>query len=141
METLTRKDAKERSDSVDLAEIDIVLDLSNAKTSQDSFYSKSTIRLQTADPELFVDLIADSVESVKVNGEPARYEVGKTRVTFQDLPTNQDIELTIESRCKYSTTGEGLHRYVDPEDGETYLYTQYEPTDARRVYAALTSRA
>lgn len=135
METLTRKDAKERSDSVDLAEIDIVLDLSNAKTSQDSFYSKSTIRLQTADPELFVDLIADSVESVKVNGEPARYEVGKTRVTFQDLPTNQDIELTIESRCKYSTTGEGLHRYVDPEDGETYLYTQYEPTDARRVYA------
>lgn len=135
METLTRIDAEKRSGSIELAEIDIVLDLSNAETSDDTFYSKSTIRFQTTEPEQFVDLIADSVESVQVNGKPASYEIGKTRITFQDLPTNEDIELIIEARCKYSTTGEGLHRYVDPEDGETYLYTQYEPTDARRVYA------
>ncbi len=35
----------------------------------------------------------------------------------------------------HSRTGEGLHRFVDPEDGEVYLYTQYEPADARRVFA------
>ena len=28
-----------------------------------------------------------------------------------------------------------MHRFVDPEDGECYLYTQYEPADARRVFA------
>ncbi|HSO70075.1 MAG TPA: aminopeptidase N, partial [Arachnia sp.] len=40
-------------------------------------------------------------------------------------------------RGRYSRTGEGLHRFVDPADGETYLYTQYEPADARRVFPNL----
>lgn len=37
--------------------------------------------------------------------------------------------------CRYSTTGEGLHRSVDPSDGNVYLYSQFEVPDARRVYA------
>ncbi len=32
-------------------------------------------------------------------------------------------------------TGEGLHRFTDPEDGEVYLYSQFEVADTRRVYA------
>ena len=41
----------------------------------------------------------------------------------------------VEADCRYSRTGEGLHRFVDPADGATYLYTHFEPTDARRVFA------
>ena len=37
--------------------------------------------------------------------------------------------------CRYSRSGEGLHRFIDPVDGATYLYTHFEPTDARRVFA------
>src|SRR3712207_6289376 len=32
-------------------------------------------------------------------------------------------------------TGEGLHRFVDPVDGEAYLYSQFETFDAHRMYA------
>ena len=32
-------------------------------------------------------------------------------------------------------TGEGLHRFVDPVDGEVYLYTQFEVADSRRMFA------
>ena len=32
-------------------------------------------------------------------------------------------------------TGEGLHRFVDPVDGEVYLYTQFETADAKRLFA------
>ncbi len=32
-------------------------------------------------------------------------------------------------------TGEGLHRFVDPVDGEVYLYSQFEVADSRRVFA------
>ena len=35
----------------------------------------------------------------------------------------------------YMHTGEGLHRFVDPVDGEVYLYSQFEVADARRVFA------
>ena len=32
-------------------------------------------------------------------------------------------------------TGEGLHRFVDPVDGEVYLYSQFEVPDSRRMFA------
>ena len=44
-------------------------------------------------------------------------------------------ELVVEADCRYSRSGEGLHRFTDPADGATYLYTHFEPTDARRVFA------
>jgi len=44
-------------------------------------------------------------------------------------------EVTVVAQCAYSRTGEGLHRFVDPADGQVYLYTQFEPADARRLYA------
>jgi aminopeptidase N len=43
--------------------------------------------------------------------------------------------VTIVANCTYMNTGEGLHRFVDPVDDETYLYTQFESADARRMYA------
>ena len=46
-----------------------------------------------------------------------------------------DNEVRVVADCRYSVTGEGMHRFVDPVDGETYLYTQFEVPDARRVFA------
>ncbi len=46
-----------------------------------------------------------------------------------------DHELTVDAVCRYSRTGEGLHRFVDPADGRIYTYTQFEAADARRMFA------
>ena len=35
----------------------------------------------------------------------------------------------------YTNTGEGLHRFVDPVDGEVYLYTEFAVAEANRVFA------
>ena len=43
--------------------------------------------------------------------------------------------MVITADCAYMNTGEGLHRFVDPVDNETYLYTQFESADARRMFA------
>ena len=43
--------------------------------------------------------------------------------------------LTVTARCTYSRTGEGLHRFVDPADGEAYLYAQSFLDDAQRIFA------
>lgn len=37
---------------------------------------------------------------------------------------------------RYSRTGEGMHRFTDPTDGETYVYTQLFMEDVQRVFAA-----
>ncbi len=44
-------------------------------------------------------------------------------------------ELTVDATGRYTNTGEGLHRFVDPVDNEVYLYTQFEVPDSRRMYA------
>ena len=46
-----------------------------------------------------------------------------------------DNELTVEATGLYTNTGEGMHRFVDPVDGEVYLYSQFEVPDSRRVFA------
>ena len=43
--------------------------------------------------------------------------------------------LTVDADFRYTNTGEGLHRFVDPVDGEAYLYSQFEVPDSRQVYA------
>ncbi len=43
--------------------------------------------------------------------------------------------LVVDAECRYSNTGEGLHRFVDPVDGEVYLYSQFETADAKRMFA------
>ena len=39
------------------------------------------------------------------------------------------------ARCPFSRTGEGMHRFVDPVDDAVYVYTQFEPAEAKRAYA------
>ena len=43
--------------------------------------------------------------------------------------------LVVTADCRYSNSGEGLHWFRDPEDGQVYLYTQFEPADAKRMFA------
>jgi aminopeptidase N len=43
--------------------------------------------------------------------------------------------VTVVADFAYTNTGEGLHRFVDPVDGEVYLYSQFEVPDSRRVFA------
>jgi aminopeptidase N len=42
--------------------------------------------------------------------------------------------LRIEADFSYTHSGEGLHKFTDPVDGEVYLYSQFEVPDSRRVF-------
>ncbi|MDJ0340111.1 aminopeptidase N [Streptomyces sp. H10-C2] len=137
-ENLSREEARERARILSVDGYEIALDLRSAtRPDEDTFRSVTTIRFRSAQPgtATFVDLLARSVESVVLNGvelDPASVFDG-TRIAIDGLAAEN--VLTVDARCVYSRTGEGMHRFADPEDGETYLYTQYEPADARRVFA------
>ncbi|MGW5605322.1 aminopeptidase N [Streptomyces sp. NPDC003753] len=143
-ENLSRDEAQERAALLSVDGYDVSLDLRSAvgeaPGSADeprTFRSVTTIRFRCAEPgtSSFADLIAPSVTAVSLNGkdlDPGEVFDG-TRILLEDLAAEN--ELVVDAQCAYSRTGEGLHRFVDPEDGEVYLYTQYEPADARRVFA------
>ncbi|MFD9489396.1 aminopeptidase N [Streptomyces sp. NPDC059991] len=140
-ENLSRDEARERADLLSVDGYDVALDLrsaiGDAPDGPRTFRSVTTIRFRCARPgaESFADLVAPSVNAVTLNGkplDPAAVFDG-TRVALADLAAEN--VLVVDANCAYSRTGEGLHRFVDPEDGEVYLYTQYEPADSRRVFA------
>ncbi|MGC0210940.1 aminopeptidase N [Streptomyces levis] len=141
-ENLSRDEARERAALLRVDGYEVSLDLRSA-VGEDSgdgprtFRSVTTIRFRCNEPgaSSFADLIAPSVTSVSLNGrdlDPGEVFDG-SRIALEDLAA--DNELVVDAQCAYSRTGEGLHRFVDPEDGEVYLYTQYEPADSRRVFA------
>ncbi|MFG3657478.1 aminopeptidase N [Streptomyces sp. NPDC047706] len=141
-ENLSRDEARERAALLSVDGYDVALDVRSAigEASGDgprTFRSVTTIRFRCAEPGAasFADLIAPHVTAVSLNGrdlDPSEVFDG-SRILLEDLAA--DNELIVDALCAYSRTGEGLHRFVDPEDGEVYLYTQYEPADARRVFA------
>ena len=131
---LTRVEAEERKSIVQYP-IHYSVDL-NLTQGDTTFVSTSTIQFGAkAGESTFLDLIADEVTSVTLNGESV--EPGEVfaddRIALNNLRERNEVVVT--AVCRYSTTGEGLHRSVDPSDGNVYLYSQFEVPDARRVYA------
>ena len=44
-------------------------------------------------------------------------------------------ELRVVADCAYTADSKGMHRATDSADGRVYCYSNFEPADARRVYA------
>ncbi|WP_427868660.1 aminopeptidase N [Leucobacter luti] len=129
---LTRVEAQERAAIVDLESYRVALDLT---TGPETFSADTTVAFAAkAGASTFIDIIADSVESVELNGkslDPAEV-FADSRIQLPDLA--EQNELRIRSTQRYTNTGEGLHRFVDPVDGEVYLYSQFEVPDSRRMF-------
>ncbi|RFA15996.1 aminopeptidase N [Subtercola boreus] len=131
-ENLTRDEARERASLVSTSSYDISLDLT---TGPETFLSTTTVRFTaTEGASTFIDAITKTVRSVTLNGTELDPAVSDgVRIQLDGLQAEN--ELTVVSDALYTNTGEGLHRFVDPVDGEVYLYSQFEVPDSRRVFA------
>ncbi|WP_297083893.1 aminopeptidase N [uncultured Demequina sp.] len=128
---LTRDEATARSLTVPSAEYRISLDFTGES---DTFRSVTTVEFDAPmGAESFIDIVG-AVRAATLNGrelDPASHADGRLPLT--DLqPSNV---LTVEADCDYRTTGSGIHRYVDHESGETFLYSQFAADDARAAFA------
>ncbi|GAA1913168.1 aminopeptidase N [Microbacterium aoyamense] len=132
-ENLTRIEAQERRAIVDTQSYEIALDLTKGA---EVFGSRTVVRF-TATPgaSTFIDLIARDVREITLNGrtiDPTT-AFADSRIALDGLEAEN--ELVVDADTLYTNTGEGLHRFVDPVDGEVYLYSQFEVPDSRRVFA------
>ena len=134
MQILTRNEATHRAAHLHVSAIDVVVDIRGAQdTTNPTYPVTSTLTLTSDEDRTFID-IAGEVTEVLLNGEPHAFEDDEDRVWVGGLPVGETFTLEIRALASYSRSGEGLHRYTDPEDGEVYLYTQFEPNDAHRAW-------
>ena len=137
MPSLTRTEAAERAGILDVNAYTVDLDLS-AATRPDSeiFVSTTTIRFACAAPgaSTFVEVRPVTLHSMTLNGvalDPGLLD--DNRFPLHDLAAVN--ELVVNADMAYSHTGEGLHRFVDPADQETYLYAMTFLDEGQRMFA------
>ena len=134
---LTREEAATRAALLSVTSYTVDLDLTGAPDKgRSTFGSTTTIEFTCTEPgaESWADLVGATVHEIELNGErldPESY--ADSRIPLPGL--RADNVLTVRAECPYSRSGEGLHRFFDPADGRTYLYSQFEVPDARRVFA------
>ena len=132
-DNLTRIEAQERAALVTVHSYDIELDLT---TGPEVFRSSTTVTFDAREgSSTFIDALTRSVHSVTLNGtalDAAAVSDG-VRIQLDGLAASNVLEVVADA--EYTNSGEGLHRFVDPVDGEVYLYSQFEVPDSRRVFA------
>ncbi|WP_372983607.1 aminopeptidase N [Microbacterium sp.] len=131
---LSREETAARSAAVSVRSIRVELDLTGApERARSGFSTTTTLDFTATAASTWVDFIGERVERVVVNGVDRDVVYDGSRIELSGLGTENVVR--VEAVASYSRSGEGLHRFHDPVDDRTYLYTQYEPADARRVMA------
>ena len=135
---LTRDQAVERAAliTVDSYRIDLDLTDGSGNPGERTFRSTTTVEFDaTAGADTVIDIAAGTVRSATLNGrelDVSGYDES-TGIALSGLAEHNVV--VVDADCRYSNTGEGLHRFVDPVDGEVYLYSQFETADAKRMFA------
>lgn len=135
---LTREQAVERASLITVASYQVDLDLTDSRggPGERTFRSVTTVVFDAlAGADTVIDIAADTVRGATLNGrdlDVSGYDES-TGIALRGLADRNVV--VVDADCRYSNTGEGLHRFVDPVDNETYLYSQFETADAKRMFA------
>lgn len=132
VDALDKPTADARKSRISNLEYDALVDITN----EEAFSGEVRIHfdLSDASSDLSVDFTGGTVSSVVVNGVASTADYNAYFITLpagQLQPGANTVEIAY--RRPYGNDGTGLHRFVDPEDGLTYLYTYLWPYYANRV--------
>ncbi|MEU8504198.1 aminopeptidase N [Streptomyces brevispora] len=134
MSVLMRDEAQTRAQFLDVQRYTVDLDLT---AGEETFDSHTLIRFTAlTDGDTFVEIKPATLRSISLDGHPLDpADLDGNRFPLTAL-TSGEHELRVDAAMHYSRTGEGMHRFTDPTDDETYVYTQLFMEDVQRVFAA-----
>ncbi|HWI00365.1 MAG TPA: aminopeptidase N [Propionibacteriaceae bacterium] len=130
--SLQRGEAESRAAQLTISHTVVEIDLTNP--SANTYASRTTITFESRGSESFLDFKGHVLTSASLNGvelSPSAWRAG--RIPLRDLRPNNTV--VVEGQMSFSTVGEGLHRHVDPQDGEIYLYAMSFLDAAPRWFA------
>jgi aminopeptidase N len=135
---LTRDQAAERAAliTVDSYRIDLDLTDGNGGPGDRIFRSITTVEFAALPgADTVIDIAADKIHRATLNGRELDVSDYDESIGIALTGLAERNVVVVDADCRYSNTGEGLHRFVDPVDSEVYLYSQFETADAKRMFA------
>ncbi|SOD71422.1 membrane alanyl aminopeptidase [Jatrophihabitans sp. GAS493] len=116
--SLTRVEALRRAELLTVHRYRIELDLT---LGEDVFGSATLVRFGCSEPgtATFIEIHSETLLGVVLNGVDIPAAAEGSRIELNNLQAEN--ELLIRANLPYSRTGEGVHRFTDPADGQTYV--------------------
>jgi aminopeptidase N len=131
-DNLTQLDAEARAARVAKCDYKIALELTrDAETYRGNvmltFESKGS-------GDLFLDFRGKKVDTLEVNGQAVEPSWNGYRLVLPggSLQAANTVHIAYEN--DYDHEGDGFHQFKDPEDGEEYLYSNFEPYESHRLF-------
>ena len=131
--SLTLHEARARAAALSAVAYDLDLDLRDPAPGG-TFGTRTTITFTTSGPTTFLELTAGSEVEVDLP-DGAGWTYDGRRVELRDLPTGEPVTVTVRARVPYVSDGDGMHLFVDPADGETYVCAFVGIDITQRVFA------
>ncbi|GIW17491.1 MAG: aminopeptidase N [Tepidiforma sp.] len=132
-DVLTQAEAEARAARVSAC--DYVLDL-DLTAGAPGYRGDATLRFDLAgEGDLFLDFRGRHIERLDVNGrviESLRWNGYRLWLPAEALAASNTVRIVYEN--DYDHEGDGFHQFIDPEDGEEYLYTNFEPYESHRLF-------
>ncbi|TQL68732.1 aminopeptidase N [Nocardioides albertanoniae] len=131
--SLTQEEAAARAAAISVDRYDIALDLTGLLGGE-TLTSISTITFSAAPgTSTFVDCVAE-VSAATLNGTALDLStLDADRIPLPDLAATNTLVVTASQSD--TSSSEGVLRTVDPTDDNVYVWTSFEPDDARRLWA------
>lgn len=93
------------------------------------------IELHRLDLPLSVDFLTKTIHQVRVNGvELKKYPARRGSFDIPQSKLAQKLTVEVSYTGEYSLEAGGIQRVKDPEDGYEYIYTDFEPYYAHRLF-------
>ena len=131
-DVLHQQEALDRAARVHHVRYDLDLELSEGNG---SYRGRAIVEfhLRSSAQPLFLDFTG-TLRSLRSNGTDLVPDHRAHRIWLQPADLRMHNRLVIEYENTYDVTGDGLHSFVDPEDGASYIYSNLEPFSAHRIF-------
>ncbi len=132
-DVLTRAEAEARAARVS----DVAYELSLTLPAGELEYrgeTTITFSVSALDDPLFIDYKGQRITRLVINGNDADVDLRDNRLWLPADRLEGRNRVTISYENRYDDTGDGFHRFVDPEDGSVYAYSNFQPFASHRLF-------
>ncbi len=131
-DNLTQAEAEARAARVNGCDYELRIDLTRGAA---GYRGEAVLRFSDAGSgDLFLDFRGKTINRIEINGsvvEP-RWDGYRLWLPGERLSGENTVRVVYEN--DYDHEGDGFHQFTDPEDGEEYLYSNFEPYESHRLF-------
>lgn len=131
-DVLTQTESEKRAAQISACAYTLAFDL---RAGSPTYRGDVTIAFNAAGGEdTFLDFRGKTIERLEINGELTPPDRAGYRLRLPGRLLRGQTVVRVVYENEYDHLGDGFHQFFDPEDGEEYLYSNFEPFEAHRLF-------